>query len=426
MQSKKFTVIGAGGVFTCGLLVHLAREAERLSLELDGVRIQFALMDVDSERLARAAGLGRRVLEESGCSDHIAIEAYREEDGAIRDADIVLFIRSFRAQEARNIEIARRHGVAGGHEGPACLGLARFALPEADAMARKILRLGKPGVRMIKFCNPTDILAQAVQMRTGLTCWGWCGAPDNLREAIAGHLDVLPARVTRLRSVGVNHFSYVTELEIDGRPAMEMLRQSCALKAPTLPSGRLRSWMEWVRDTGWPYLTIGHPAPWNEPQHLPELWTNPEAPEMLEAIDRQLACPRIDQDLLVNVFGWEATTGLAMANLIGALWGKGIYEVGWQLRNEGTVPGMPADAWIERTMRVVKGTVVEVDYKSLPEELEAPVRLAAIQCREIGRAIADDDKNRALRALALNPFSCPMQSARPYVEELWARSAGML
>jgi len=422
MKAVRFTVIGAGGIFTCGLVVHLAREAERLRSEMGRTSLRLVLMDVDPDRLDRTAQLGRRAIEEAGLRDRISIEPVMNENRALDGTDLVLFIRSFQNEEARNIEIATKHGVAGGHDGPACLGLARLCFHAAERIARKVLRLGTKGARMIVFCNPTDVLAQATQLKTGLETWGWCGAPDSLREGMADQLGVEPGRVTRLRSVGVNHFSYVTELDVDGKPAIQLLKRRCARGIPKASSEKLRVWMEWVRDTGWPYLTIGHPAPWNEPIVTARLWTNPEAPAMYKAVDAQLAGKKIDLDHLVRVFGWEGTTGLAMTRLVCALFGNGSMELGWQCRHEGAVRGLPADVWLEHTMQVRKGKVREADFRPLPEPLEAQVRLLAIQNREMARAVAEDDSELAVRSLAVNPFSCSHSAAKAYVNELWATS----
>lgn len=52
--------------------------------------------------------------------------------------------------------------------------------------------------------------------------------------------------------------------------------------------------------------------------------------------------------------------------------------------------------------------------------METQLRLIVLQQRRIAQAIAQDDKDLALRALVLNPYTCPMQSARPYVQEIWS------
>lgn len=419
MSERKFTVIGAGGTFTCGLLVHLARERDRLFRELGETTLRLSLLDIDADRLARTVRLGEKLIAQADLTGRIVLEPLLDEDAAFDGTDLVQLIRPFHVEETRNVAIARQHGIVGGHDGPASIGLARFVLPVLTRVAEKIKARGNPGVRLINYTNPTDILAQAVTLRTGLEVWGWCGAPDGLREHTASLLGVTPEHVTRLRSVGVNHFGYITELEVDGKPALDRLRQWCADQAPTAEPTRFGPWAAWVRDTGWPYLTIGHPAPWNFSISLQDVWLNPEAPPMYAAIDHEITQPYIDTDLLVATLGWQGTTGLAMTHLLGAVWGSGTFEVGWQCRHDDAVPGLPAGAWLERTMRVEAGDVHEVDYRPLPETLEAQLRLLALQHREFGHALASDDHAHLLYAFAINPFTCPMLQARAYVEALW-------
>jgi alpha-galactosidase/6-phospho-beta-glucosidase family protein len=417
---KTFTIIGAGGIFTCGLLAYFGRDSVRLRSELGSETIRLVLMDIDEKRLDRTQRLGERILEESHLAPHIQLVSQTDLKASLIDTELVLVIRSFRPQMSRNVELAQKYGVPGGDEGPAALGLARLVAPQVESIATTLREVGKPGARLLIFSNPTDLLAAVVTEKTGVESWGWCGAPDSLRENMAQFMQIPIQSITRLRSVGVNHFSYVTEFEVEGRPALEAFRAFCRREAPRQVSERVRLWMEWVRDTGWPYLTVGHPAPWNGPFLPNAMWDNPEAGGMVAAIDRELGHARVDVELLIETFGWEGTTGRAISHLIGALWGKGHYEVAWQGRHAGNIPGLPEGSWLEHTMRVEQGHVFSVDFKPLPDELRAQISLLALQNQAMVRAVITDDLDQGIRALAINPFTCDLPKARAYLREIWA------
>lgn len=423
MREHILTSIGGAGLFTYSLLARLARHRDELSRAWRNTRVRVNLCDIDGDRLKEVVQFARRAFAESGWEDALTVAGTTRQEEAIEGASLVLLARPFYAAEEACVEPARRAGLTDINAGPASIGVARLAFPEIRRLAEAIHQRARAGCVLLNLVNPTDVLAHATQASTGVTVWGMCGAPDGLRQSLAGILEIDPRRITRLRSVGVNHFSYLTELHVDDGPAMQRLRDTCAARRADEPSPRLRAWLDFVATIGLPYLTLGHPEPWCLPYAPVYVWKNPETAALRSAITDQLASPRIDTVAIIRALGWLDDTGAAVMRLAAALWGDASYEEAWQAHHAGEIAALPAGGWIERTMTLHQGRLATADFAPLPPVVQVQVALLGLQRREMGEAILHDSPAQAIRALTINPFNATLDAARRYVEEIWASAA---
>ena len=133
---RKVTIIGGGGVRT-PLLVHgLAKAQESLNAG------ELVLFDIDEERTAAIARLGREIVRQLGGGFEIRVSS-RLEDAA-EGADFIL--NSIRvggiAGRARDERIAIEHGLAGQETtGPAGTAMALRTVPVILAHARTVERV---------------------------------------------------------------------------------------------------------------------------------------------------------------------------------------------------------------------------------------------------------------------------------------------
>ena len=79
-----------------------------------------------------------------------------------------------------------------------------------------------PNAWLINFTNPSGIVTEAIQRYSSIRCVGLCNVPYNMRVDAAKILNV-PIERVRLKMVGLNHLSFVTEIWQDGVPVLQRL-----------------------------------------------------------------------------------------------------------------------------------------------------------------------------------------------------------
>ena len=153
-------MIGGGGVRTPLVIHALARSQAALRIA------RLVLFDIDPERAASLARLGREIVRQLDGGFEIRVSTQLEE--AAEGADFVL--HSIRvggmAARARDERIAIENGLAGQETtGPAGAAMALRTLPVTLAHARVVERVA-PGAWFINFTNPAGLVTQALAQHT--------------------------------------------------------------------------------------------------------------------------------------------------------------------------------------------------------------------------------------------------------------------
>lgn len=205
----KVACIGGGGVRT-PLVVFGINECARL-LGVD----EIALYDLDRERAAMMAALGRAVVRQEGGTLRVR-EAATLEDAA-DGADFVL--SSIRvggiAARTHDEQVAIEHGYPGQETtGPAGIAMALRTVPVAVKQARAVHRVA-PHAWLINFTNPAGLITQAIFDHTEARAVGICDTPSEMLHRIANALAADPATV-RCEYVGLNHLGWVRKIELCG------------------------------------------------------------------------------------------------------------------------------------------------------------------------------------------------------------------
>ncbi|MFN7945520.1 MAG: 6-phospho-beta-glucosidase [Blastocatellia bacterium] len=221
----KVTLIGGGGVRTPLLIHGLAQAAATL-----GIR-ELALYDIDRERVALMAALGREVISQQR-AEFIISTPERIED-AVAGAQFIL--HSIRiggiAARARDERLAIEHGIAG-QETTGLGGLAKAlrTIPVALAHARMIEQHA-PDAWFISFTNPAGLMAQALAQHTRLRSIGICDTPSEMFLRIAEAL-AEPLAEVRCDYFGLNHLGWVQRVLVRGRDETErLLNDDAALRS---------------------------------------------------------------------------------------------------------------------------------------------------------------------------------------------------
>jgi len=239
MRGPKIVVIGAGSFFFGRPVIWNMTHSEVLR---NGT---LALVDTNPAILETMMSLGRRAIDATGTSAELVGSTERRE--VMQDADFVILTFSDRNAHFRGMdcEIALKHGVrmcSGDTIGPGGMFRALREIPKALAVARDAEELA-PHAWIINFVNPTSVLGIALMRYSNVRSFAICDGLHEphyrlrvLREVgiISDEAESVAPEIERrlvLKTGGVNHFTWLTRFEYDGRNMLPAWRGKLAEKA---------------------------------------------------------------------------------------------------------------------------------------------------------------------------------------------------
>ena len=406
----KVVVVGGGSTYTPELIEGFADRDAALHVE------DLVLLDVDAERLAVVGGLARRMLERRGWPGRLTLTT--GQDGAFEGADFILLQIRVGGQATRFVDetLPHRFGCIGQETtGPGGFAKALRTVPVVLDIAEAATRRAAPGAWIIDFTNPVGIVTQAL-VDGGFRAIGLCNVAIGMQRTFAQRFGVEPGRV-ELEHVGLNHLSWERAIRVDGKDVlpglletdgawladMVSLPEELVLALRAVPSYYLRYF----------YMTD---------VVLAEQLAGKSRAEDVMAIERDLLERYRDPELAEKPKQLEERGGAfyseAAAQLIAALaTDAGDVQV-VNLRNEGAIPGLPADEVVEIGARVGREGVTPVPVAPLgPELLGLILQLKAYERLTI-RAALSGDRQAALLALLANPLVAQYATAAPLLDAL--------
>jgi 6-phospho-beta-glucosidase len=406
----KVVVVGGGSTYTPELIEGFADRDAALHVE------DLVLLDVDAERLAVVGGLARRMLERRGWPGRLTLTS--GQDGAFDGADFVLLQIRVGGQATRFVDetLPHRFGCIGQETtGPGGFAKALRTVPVVLDIAEAATRRAAPGAWIIDFTNPVGIVTQAL-VDGGFRAIGLCNVAIGMQRTFAQRFGVEPARV-ELEHVGLNHLSWERAIRVDGKDVLPgMLETDGAWLADmvSMPEELVQA----LRAVPSYYLRYFYMTD----VVLAEQLAGKSRAEDVMAIERDLLERYRDPQLAEKPKQLEERGGAfyseAAAQLIAALaTDAGDVQV-VNLRNEGAIPGLPADEVVEIGARVGREGVTPVPVAPLgPELLGLILQLKAYERLTI-RAALSGDREAALLALLANPLVAQYATAAPLLDAL--------
>lgn len=226
-MNEKVVLIGAGSaMFTSGLVSDVIRQG------WDG---EIALVDVDPDALEVAEKLTRKMLEATGSSLRLSGSTDRRK--VLADATVVISTIGVGGRTAwvKDVVIPRKYGIyqpVGDSVMPGGTSRALRMIPAMVDIANDVLKLA-PDALFFNYANPMSAICRGVRKATGANMIGMCHGVIDMARNIAGRLGV-PLDQVKYTAVGLNHFTWFTEVMLDGRDAVPQLR---ALAAKRLGEG---------------------------------------------------------------------------------------------------------------------------------------------------------------------------------------------
>ena len=416
----KVAVVGGGSTYTPELVEGFVTRGDRLPVD------ELVLLDPDAERLEVVGGLAGRMLRRAGWTGSLVLTADR--DRAIEGADFVLVQLRVGGQAARLSDetLPLRFGCIGQETtGPGGFAKALRTVPLVLELAERAAERAAAGAWIVDFTNPTGIVTQAL-LDDGHRAVGLCNVAIGFQRRFAATFEVEPDRVA-LEHVGLNHLSWERAVLLDGTDRLPELIERFGLELAddiglplelfrllgAIPSYYLRYY----------YRTDQVLREETEPGH------RTRAEEVMD-IERGLLelyrDPSLDRkpELLSERGG--AFYSEAAAQLIASLHaGTGDVQV-VDVRNDGALPELPADAVVEVPARVDADGAHTLPLAPLAPEMLGLVQEAKAYERLAVQAAVTGSRDAALKALMANPLVPSFDVAAPLLDAILRENRGLL
>ena len=335
----KLAVVGGGSTYTPELVDGIARLKATLPIE------ELVLTDPAADRLALVGSLAQRMFSRE---DHPGTVSWTGElDEAVADADVVLLQLRVGGQAARGVDetLPLQCGCVG-QETTGAGGLAKAlrTVPVVLDVAERVRKLAKPEAWIVDFTNPVGIVTRAL-LDAGHRTVGLCNVAIGNQRRWATLLGVDPARLS-LDHVGLNHLTWTRAVRLD---EVDVLPRLIADHGEEV-AGATGMPLELTRRLGVVpsyYLRYFY-------QHdavVQEQLEEPSRAQRVAAIESELlelyADPTLDTKPALLEQRGGAYYSEAAVDLVASLMSdRGDVQV-VNLRNNGTLAGLPDDAVIE-------------------------------------------------------------------------------
>jgi len=218
----KIVIVGAGSlVFSTRLTADILSYASTRDAE-------FALVDIDKERLDYASRIIERIFKEGGY-DKATFTATTDRREALPGADYVissLLVGGYEAIE-KEIDISMKYGV------DQCIGDTLNAggimrclrtLPHQSGIAKDIMDLC-PDALLINYTNPMSMLCWGMYREVpGIKLVGLCHSVQGTTDQWAGRLG-LDLKDIQWKCAGINHQAWIYQFEKDGEDLLPQIRE---------------------------------------------------------------------------------------------------------------------------------------------------------------------------------------------------------
>ncbi|MBA2598764.1 MAG: hypothetical protein H0V00_19255 [Chloroflexia bacterium] len=437
----KIVIIGAGStVFTPGLIADLTG-----STLLGDATV--ALVDTNPWAAATMARYAERVAGERGA--RLRVEYASDRRQVLAGADFVTVTIAVGGAKAweRDVRIPEAHGVwqtVGDSVGPGGVFRALRHVPELVAIARDMEELC-PSAWLFNYTNPLTALVRAVHKMSPIKTAGLCHGVLHTRQAIAQALGLAPTELS-LTAAGLNHLAWVLDLRQDGSNVYPRFREVVHdwLAAPPLPAGDPYAGFQEVSARLMDVYGY-YPSPGD--RHVAEFFpfflrntgdglgygtqagldmTNATLTSRDERWDR-IAAQAEGRAALNRALFDEAREGERVVSIIEAIvTDRPLLELAVNVRNDGLIPNLPAEAVVEVPGMVDGRGVHGISVGPLPEGI-AGILAARVRQQELTvDAALTGDRMLALQALLADPLVPSVETATDMLEEALTTHAAFL
>jgi len=417
MRKLKIGVVGAGSTYTPELIDGFIKRQKEMAVK------EFALMDINEERLKIVGGLTKRMCAQFTNSPEVIFTTNLDE--AVTDADYI--VTQFRvggfAARAKDEKIPLGYDIIGQETtGPGGFTKALRTIPEALKVA-KSMELLAPKAWLINFTNPSGIVTEAISKYSSVKVVGLCNAPITHRNRIAEVMEVTPDEIY-IDSFGLNHLGWIRGIDINGEDKTQEFFKKI------MDSPRIDYMLGYKFNRK--YIKALNLLPTG---YLQYYYYNREVLKKLQSlertraqiimdIDKELLLQYSDPNLKVKPVGiekrggaWYSEAAVALINSIENN-KKEIHIV--NVRNNGAIAGIDDDAIVEVPVVVGSAILKPLVVGKIPDSVAGLIKHVKAYESLTVKAGAERLKDVAFMALVNHPFITSIDEAEKMFEELLA------
>ena len=407
----KVAVVGAGSTYTPELVEGFVTRGDRLPVD------ELVLLDIDPERLAIVGALAERMMRRAGWGGKLRLTESR--DDAVEGADFVVVQLRVGGQASRYKDetIPLKYGCIGQETtGPGGFAKALRTVPVVLELAELTAERAAPGAWFVDFTNPTGLVTQAL-LDDGHRAIGLCNVAIGFQREFAARFGVDPDRV-RLDHVGLNHLTWERSVAVDGIDRLPEILEAWIDESggeTDVPPDLIRV----LRAIPSYYLHYYYLTDRVLAEQRSGVRTRAEEVMEIEAgLLEMYKDPSLDtKPKLLEERGGAFYSDAAAALIASLHAGTGDVQV-VNLRNEGAIPNLPADAVVE-----IPATIDHEGAHALPTAPLAPEMLGLVEHVKAYELLAAEaartgDRETALKALMANPLVGDYDRAAPLLADL--------
>ncbi|HOC06226.1 MAG TPA: 6-phospho-beta-glucosidase [Bacillota bacterium] len=418
----KISVIGGGSAYTPGLVEGL------IKIHRDVPFNELCLMDIDETKLQTVTAIVRKMVSEA--LPEVRVTATADRIAAICDTAFILCQIRVGGLAGRVLDekIPLKYEVIGQETvGPGGFAMALRTLPEMYAIAQDIKKYA-PEAWLINYSNPSGMVAAMLAKYTDINAVSICDVPIGVQHFIASLLK-LPREQVKLDYVGLNHLGWFRKVFVAGKDIMPML-EDMAEKTDILamlPGDDEKTLHESEMMLRIFKKTGVIPSSYLQYYYLTreclqeQLAAEKTRGEVVQGIEKELLAHFEEVARHEDAHLWKSRGGQwhseLMVGILSAIHNDTGEEYIVNVINQGCVPGMDPEACVEIPCLIDKRGVrpMHVDRPS-PDMLGLMQLVAAYETLTVEAAM-EQDYNKALRALNLNPLVPSLEIAEKILND---------
>lgn len=405
----KVVILGGSALATPGFFDEFGKQGAKGAYEI-------VLFGRDEERLELVKKVSQYYVDTYPDLD-VKIATSRVLESAVAGADYCINQIRVGGLKGRATDetFPRQFGIPGEETvGPGGFNCSLRGIPVILDICRTLENLA-PEVTLLNLTNPSSVIQYAIRKYTKVNVVGTCDSPVSLMELIAKVLEV-DVRDLEFDLAGMHHFSWVTSVRHQG----DELLPGVLEKAEEMP--KLGVDPELIRTLG----VI--------PSFYQKYYFHPDR-ILAQTEGRTIRAHQVmnlTDQLLEEYRAWQPDSPPTMVAKRGAAWYKKIVvpallafterqttELVLSVDNRNTLPWLPEDAIVEAPVQVSAGKIERSRGANFPENIKAMIVQNCVYEMSAAEAIAERDRDKAVRSLLANLLVSNYNQARGILDVIW-------
>ncbi|HBS93944.1 MAG TPA: 6-phospho-beta-glucosidase [Firmicutes bacterium] len=430
-EKMKITVIGGGSAYTPGLIEGL------IKIHGEVPYTELCLMDIDKAKLEIVTAIVSKIIAEALPEVKVTSTLNRME--AITDSNFILCQIRVGGLAGRVLDekIPLKYEVIGQETvGPGGFAMALRTVPEMYAIAQDIKKYA-PEAWLINYSNPSGMVAAMLAKYTDINAISICDVPIGVQHFIASLLK-LPREQVKLDYVGLNHLGWFRKVFVDGKDIMPMLGEMAKTTdiLAMLPSDDEKTLHESAM-----MLRIFNklgviPSSYLQYYYLTreclqaQLAADKTRGEVVQGIEKELLAHFKEVVQHEDSHLWKSRGGQwhseLMVGMLSAIYNDKGQEYVVNVINNGCVPGMAPEACVEIPCLIDKRGVRPLHVDRPDTDMLGLMQVVAAYETLTVEAAMEQDYNKALRALNLNPLIPSLEVAEKILNDYIAAHGDLI